>query len=76
METLAYHYMVTTVMLDGLETLLNGLESHASGDYDIVSIFDRQHAGSRTTVCVVIRFLLREDEPVFDEEEIKRKLGF
>jgi len=67
-----YHYTVITVFsLENLEKLLNTIESQATNNYDIMSIFSRKE-----TICVIIRFHIQDDDVIFDEEEIKRKLGF
>lgn len=73
METTMCRYMVMTTLFSKLEQLLNDIENMASGQYEIVSIFDKQHVGERSTVGVVVKFHV---ELVFDEEEIKKRLGF
>lgn len=67
--------MTHTLLFTGLENFLNDLERLCSGNYDIVSIFERQQVGQRAVVGVVIRFHI-DEEIEFNEEEIKRKLGF
>ncbi len=75
MTQISYHYMTHTMLFDGLEPFLNDLENQCNGCYDIVSIFERQVVGQRAVVGVVIRFLITS-ELEFNEEEIKRRLGF
>jgi len=58
------------VFFEGLENLLNEIEQNASGFYEIVQI------NTVSSVFVVTVRLFVSDEPTFDEEEIKRKLGF
>lgn len=74
--TAKYRYMVLNVLADGLEDLLNELEDLASGCYQVISIFPFNKSESRQIVTVVVRVDLIDDEIPFDEEEIKRKLGF
>ena len=65
-------FMVVQVPSSKLEKLLNDLEEMASGAYDVISVTPRERSEER----VVVRLTIIETEPVFDEEEIKRKLGF
>ena len=75
MTTTSYHYMTHTLLFDGLEKFLNDLDRLAESQYDIISIFEKQCIGNKSVVGIVIRFhIISELE--FDEEEIKRKLGF
>jgi hypothetical protein len=67
--------MVIELLLSELEAFLNKLERHSSGLYDIVSIATVQSVGTRSVMAAVIRFHITS-ELEFDEEEIKRKLGF
>ena len=76
MITQKYKYMVVHTLLTGLERLLNDLEELANGCYDIVSIFNETPSGSRQVVCIVVRVHLIDEELPFDEDEIKRRLGF
>lgn len=71
--------MVLSILLTRLESLLNDIEELANGCYDIVSIFSelpKHGITHRQTVSVVIRIHLIDEEIPFDEEEIKKKLGF
>jgi hypothetical protein len=68
------HYMTIQIPFNDLERLLNSIEGHASGCYDVVSIVSLNTA--RSLVGVVIRFEIKETDPPFDEEEIKRMLGY
>ena len=75
MTQTTFHYMVHTILFDGLEKFLNDLELHAEGLYEIVSIFEKQTVGSRSEIGVVIKFHI-SSELDFDEADIKRRLGF
>ena len=75
MTQTSYHYMVVELLLERLERFLNDLEHQCNGLYDIVSITGLQQVGSRSVLAVVIRFHITS-ELEFNEEEIKRMLGF
>lgn len=75
MTDTSFHYMTHTLLFDGLESFLNDLEQQCSGMYDIVSIFVQKHVGDRAVMGIVIRFRITS-ELEFNEEEIKRRLGF
>jgi hypothetical protein len=70
-----YYYVSFARKTDDIAELLNSTESHASGLYDIMTISALPHLDG--VWLIVLRFVLRpSEEPEFDEEEIKRKLGF
>jgi hypothetical protein len=74
--TKRFHYMVLETFLDKLEVFLNDLEDMASGSYEIVSIFPTL-PGTRTVVGVIVKLSLSDDDDIpFDEDDIKKKLGF
>lgn len=75
MTQTSFHYMVIELLLSQLEAFLNNLENQCSGLYDIVSISTVQSVGTRSVMAAVIRFHITS-ELDFNEEEIKRKLGF
>lgn len=66
--------MTIVTPFDNLERLLKSVEEQASGFYEIIAIVPL--GGIRSQVGVVIRFEIVEVDPPFDEEEIRRKLGF
>lgn len=72
-----YHYSEFVIPLGNVEKFLNDLEYHASGTYRITKISDPFMADSdRLMAHIVIRFRIEEQGwPIFDEKEIKRKLG-
>ena len=79
-----YHsnkYVVLEVRLSDLEDVLNKLEEHAKDLYTIHSIFEigKPHADvplAKPFVCLVFSLLVHNEDPVFNEAEIKKKLGF
>lgn len=69
-----WYYTTITVQRQKIDQVLNNLEQLASGMYEIVSIVPELHHNS--VVMVVIRLRVVDEEVVFDEQEIKRRLGF
>ena len=70
------YYSVFKIQVSNLEKLLNDIETEASGNYEIVSIFKiekSQNAMLYDSVAVTVRFTIDEE---FHAEEIKQKLGF
>jgi hypothetical protein len=69
------HWITLNVSPNRQERVLNDLEEMASGAYDVVGI-QTVTIGGRAESIITVRMTVAEDEPVFDEAEIKRKLGF
>lgn len=67
-----WHYMTVSIMQKRLEHVLNNLEDMASGMYEIVSILPEAIG----VLMLVVRLRIIEEEAIFDEAEIKRRLGF
>lgn len=72
---MSFRYLAFTLLFDRLENFLNELEHEHSGSYDIVSIFERQKVGERAVMGIVIKLYINVGFE-FNEEEIKRRLGF
>jgi fructose-1,6-bisphosphatase len=74
------HFMVISILYEGLEKFLNDVEELPSGQYSIVSIIPLDRSSrteKRMVVGVVIRFTITEDDDIeFDEDIIRRRLGF
>jgi hypothetical protein len=68
-----FYYTTFTVKSDVVDALLNDIERFASERYSIVKISDPRDSISD----VLIRFDVESDDanPIFDEREIRRKLG-
>ena len=71
-------YVVLEVRLSDLESVLNKWEEHAKDLYTIHSIFeiDKKTVAGKPVVCLVFSLFVHNEDPVFNEAEIKKKLGF
>ena len=65
------HHFDITVDKSKLSDFLNDLESHVSGLYEIITIIP----GIENRVMVVVALTVTDNDPEFDEDKIKRKLG-
>ena len=57
--------------LDKIEKVLTDLEDYANGNYEVISIFTTNETFG--TVAIVFKLIIQDE---FNEEEIKRKLGY
>ena len=69
-----YHSTSFIMNFKNVDKLLNDLEDFCSEKYDVFSIVPFGEIDDNFVVGVVIRFHI--DDGYFDEDEIKKKLGF